>query len=471
MKICRIKDQLIHLFSFLVRQQNSCRTLILISSFQLEHSTYLVLHFFIEIVSDSICVKGEKTNSAIGNDRMVGRALVDCRKPRVSEVVGVSLALPGVVPLIESENQLPIPVHPIRLYQNEKDETDNELMKTLSYRASLCEGKLSMKEEENFKLDSNIWGMEDQLSEGLSELDIMKTENLGLKKKLQEMEVRMSKLEQQRVLKENQYKEDNGDSISEVKYTHRSEPHTTEATGCMESTDELMIIRDINSAKDWEIKLQNTNQLLTKYSQLNNKVNKIEKDVPGICSLLNEKIEGELKKWPTKQESLEQHLCNIENILFFNHSPSGREMVLQWKLQNYRFLRTAGVGAWSPLFFPVVNGHRIILNLEWKEKNEITLSVFARSSSTQLKATRPFDNEFTLEMHGRIGLVKAIASSGHRDRQQDGDGGESEKSYESHILFAEEFLLIARGNVKLNKYFKVFYVNNDTLSIKFRLKL
>ena len=203
------------------------------------------------------------------------------------------------------------------------------------------------------------------------------------------------------------------------------------------------------------------------FNNLSTKIDATENVIKDNFSTLNDKINNEaegvnLENDPQKEiANLKHTVNNIENILFCDTSAGCKDVLLQWKLQNYQYYFDIGEPVWSPIFLTQIKGYCFKLVVVWTEENEILALVLkvCRGSNYD-KPVEPFKMSFSLEMvdnKGNISSRKTSLSDIETNR--------------------EAFTLVPGSNecAGLGGYFLLHmsdvnnYILNDMLSIQCRL--
>ena len=220
--------------------------------------------------------------------------------------------------------------------------------------------------------------------------------------------------------------------------------------------------------------LKNKNQLLeTKLDSLGNQL-VVEKQL--LCNnqseIINVKTQvGEIKKnlienmkssqkqsvnvkMKNNIDNLEHHVTN--NILFCG---SSKDIVVQWKLQDYQYHFEIGQIVYSPIYFTQVKGYYFKLLVAWSGEEKENLGLFLKGcrGSNYDKPLEPFRIPFSLEMVDNSGniLSKKISLS---------------QIEIFTLLPGRNGCIVARGFSNfLSMYDVNNYILNDMLSIQCRL--
>ena len=154
------------------------------------------------------------------------------------------------------------------------------------------------------------------------------------------------------------------------------------------------------------------------FNNLSTKIDATENVIKDNFSTLNDKIskgaEGvNLENDPQKEISnLKHHVNNIENILFCDTSAGCKDVLLQWKLQNYQYHFDIGKDVWSPIFLTQIKGYCFRLVVGWtKEKEILALFLEVCRGSNYDKPVEPFRMSFSLEMVDNKGNISSRKTS------------------------------------------------------------
>ena len=200
------------------------------------------------------------------------------------------------------------------------------------------------------------------------------------------------------------------------------------------------------------------NVIKDNFSTLNDKINN-EAEGVNLENDPQKKVDEEMKNIA----KLKCHVNNIENILFCDSSGGSKDVLLKWKLQNYKYHFDVGDRVYSPIFLTQIKGYCFKLLVQWSggKKENLELYLWVCRGSSYDKPLEPFRMPFSLEMvdnKGNIFSLKIPLSDIEANREKNFTLPPGEK--ECKFGRGYEFLSMP----DLNNY-----ILNDMLSIQCRL--
>ena len=196
--------------------------------------------------------------------------------------------------------------------------------------------------------------------------------------------------------------------------------------------DEVKQLEKKASEKNNEVKPtrnlieKSTNKLSNEINDLTGRITTAEEAIKYNFTTLNDKVSEEtesmklLKDWQKdvheKMENIgniEGHVTNIENILFCDSSDDSKDVLLQWKLQNYQYHFEIGKGVYSPIFLTQIKGYCFKLYVQWsgEKKEYLGLALKVCRGSDYDKPFEPFGTPFSLEMVDNKGNILSKKTS------------------------------------------------------------
>ena len=112
------------------------------------------------------------------------------------------------------------------------------------------------------------------------------------------------------------------------------------------------------------------NVIKDNFSTLNDKINKAAEGT----NLINDP-QKEVREEMKNIAKLKCHVNNIENILFCDSSGGSKDIIIQWKLQNYQYHFDIGEDVDSPIFLTQVKGYCFKLVVEWSGEKKGKLGI------------------------------------------------------------------------------------------------
>ena len=354
---------------------------------------------------------------------------------------------------------------------NEKEEVD-----LLKNKNSKIEEELKMVKEKNQDLKHYEIKMENlMLKNQLLEKNVNSIENqlLASKRRLEDQQVEITSVKQE--------VEDVRSNLSEDIKFHLSKPlndfQSSTNNDVKKLKDEVNNVNNqIRAARSYLDKsLNKTNNEINKLSvqittvdekmkdnfiTLNDKINK-EADGVNLINDWQKEIDEEMKNI----NDLKCHINNIENLLFCDTSNGSKDVLLQWKLQNYQFHFDIGERVFSPTFLTQIKGYCFKLDVEWSGENKENLGLYlwvCRGSNYD-KPLEPFRMPYSLEMVDSNGNIfsKKISLS------------QIDVNQENFTLHAGQSE--CKGDLGFRKFFIMRDLNNyilyDMLSIRCRLTM
>ena len=163
--------------------------------------------------------------------------------------------------------------------------------------------------------------------------------------------------------------------------------------------------------------------------KIDDQIDAMENVIKDNFNTLNDKINneaegGNLINDPQKEiANLKHHVNNIENILFCNSSDGSKDVLLQWKLQNYQYHFDIGEPVCSPIFLTQIEGYCFKLFVKWSGENKEYLGLFFKvcCGSNYDKPLEPFRIPYSLEMvdnNGNISSRKIPLSSIEANKEE-----------------------------------------------------
>ena len=122
------------------------------------------------------------------------------------------------------------------------------------------------------------------------------------------------------------------------------------------------------------------------------------KEVDGV-NLIND-WQKEIDEDMKNINDLKCHINNIENVLFCDTSNGSKDVLLKWKLQNYKCHFDIGERVFSPIFLTQIKGYCFKLFVYWsgEKKENLGLCVKLCCGSNYDKPLEPFRIPYSLEM-------------------------------------------------------------------------
>ena len=150
------------------------------------------------------------------------------------------------------------------------------------------------------------------------------------------------------------------------------------------------------------------NVIKDNFSTLNDKINN-KADGVNLINDPQKEVDEEMKNIA----KLKCHVNNIENILFCDSSDDCKDILLQWKLQNYQYHFDIGKDIYSPIFLTEVKGYCFKLSVAWngKEKESLGLYLWVCRGSNCNKPLEPFQMPYSFEMINNNGNVLSKKTS------------------------------------------------------------
>ena len=133
---------------------------------------------------------------------------------------------------------------------------------------------------------------------------------------------------------------------------------------------------------------------------------KINNEAKGV-NLINDpqkEVDEEMKNIA----KLKCHVNNIENILFCDSSGGSKEILLKWKLQNYKYHFDIGEDVYSPIFLTQVKGYCFKLEVGWSGNKKKNLGLYLQvCCGNNYKPLKPFRTPYSLEMVDNKGNISS----------------------------------------------------------------
>ena len=106
---------------------------------------------------------------------------------------------------------------------------------------------------------------------------------------------------------------------------------------------------------------------------------------------------------------LENHVTNIENIIFSNTSDGSKDIILEWRLQNYKYHFDLGEVVCSPIFYTEIKGYCFKLVVTWSgvEKENLGLGLKLCRGSNHNIVLEPFNVQYSLEVLDNKGNISS----------------------------------------------------------------
>jgi len=133
----------------------------------------------------------------------------------------------------------------------------------------------------------------------------------------------------------------------------------------------------------------------------------LQKTIDALHSSLDDKltvIQNLLEKKEDRHGSVE-HSNEADNVL--TRTPSSKDVVLQWGLENYKHHRDIGVEKFSPVFRTANSKYCFQFSISWTGKKnrlgEIGLRLYLCRPKQQTGPLLPFDHEYTFALQRKKG--------------------------------------------------------------------
>ena len=138
---------------------------------------------------------------------------------------------------------------------------------------------------------------------------------------------------------------------------------------------------------------------------LNDKINK-EADGVNLINDWQKEIDEDMKNI----NDLKCHINNIENVLFCDTSNGSKDVLLKWKLQNYKYHFDIGEYVYSPIFLTQIKGYCFKLCVHWsgEKKENFGLFLHVCRGNNYDKPLQPFKMPYSLEMVDNKGNIFSV---------------------------------------------------------------
>ena len=308
-----------------------------------------------------------------------------------------------------------------------------------------CEDSIAEKEKDIAYLKYNLNELKKSFNEKEEEIDLLKNKNSKIEEELkmenlmlknQLLENKVNSIENQLFVSKKQLQdqkveitsvkqevEDVKSNLSEDIKFHLSKPLNDFQT----STN-----NDVKKLKDEVNKVNNQIRASRSYldkslNKTNNDINKlsvqittVDKKIKDNLSTLNDRIskaaEGvnlindwqkEINEEMKNINDLKCHINNIENLLFCDTSNGSKDVLIQWKLQNYQYYSDIGKPVYSPIFLTQIEGFCFKLFVQWRgeKKENLGLSFNLCRGRNYDKTLEPFRMTCSLEMVDNKGNI------------------------------------------------------------------
>ena len=115
----------------------------------------------------------------------------------------------------------------------------------------------------------------------------------------------------------------------------------------------------------------------------------------------------EMKKAMKNINTMEEHITNIENLLFCSSSNCAKSILLQWKLQNYQHHSEQGKPVYSPIFNTQIYGYRFRLYVKWTGENKENFGLYFKlcRGKNYNKPLEAFQMQYSLHVVDRYGSI------------------------------------------------------------------
>ena len=205
-----------------------------------------------------------------------------------------------------------------------------------------------------------------------------------------------------------QVREMNKNLIENMKSSQKQSENVEFQLSKLLKFDNSSFASEVNKLKD-EVDKAN-NQIRATRSHVDMTLNKKTNEINTLSARVK-RLSEHINLMKDNQEdinnAMKKVVTNIENILFCNSSYGSKDVVLEWKLQNYQYHFHIGEEVFSPLFFTEVKGYCFKLLIAWRGKEKENLGLFFKlcRGSDYDKPLEPFKMPFSLEMVDNKGNI------------------------------------------------------------------
>jgi len=290
-------------------------------------------------------------------------------------------------------------------------------------RMSKCEHNLAMNDKEIAQLQYDIQEVQRKLDEKLIEIDFLKTED-NKNSNWKQVELQIENLTLKGIIFEQKVQSLENLSILSKEQIDDNQVKLTEVKGEVESLQNSLDEKIKSKSSDEsleELQLSITDEV----NDLSYRISTVEKQIENKCNTFEEKMDrSDSRGWKEEVEILRSHVTNIENILFHGTFDSSKDILLQWKLQDYQHHFDIGEEVYSPIFYIQINGYCFKLVVDWRGANKEKLYLglqICRATYNNNEILQPYNIPFTLEMthsNGSIvtGRVTAEVIEKHKEQ-------------------------------------------------------
>ena len=319
-----------------------------------------------------------------------------------------------------------------------------------------CEDAIVEKGKDVAYLKYNMNELKKHFNEKEEEVDLLKNKNSKIEEELKMMKEknedlkRQFKINMENLMLKNQLLENKVKSIGNQMFVSKKqlEDQQVEITSVKQEVEDVRssLSEDIKShlsepLKDFQSSTNNdVKKLKDEVNNVNNQINKTNNEINKLSVLittvdermkdnfitLNDKINKEadgvnlINDWQKEIDEemknindLKCHMNNIENIFFCDTSNGSKDVLLQWKLPNYKYHFEIGEDVYSPIFLTQVKGYSFKLCVDWSGENKENLGLFlwvCRGSKYD-KPLEQFRMPFSLEMVDNKGNIFSMKVS------------------------------------------------------------
>ena len=321
-----------------------------------------------------------------------------------------------------------------------------------------CEDAIVEKEKDVAYLKYNLNELKKHFNEKEEEVDLLKNKNSKIEEEMKKMKGKNQDLKHQfkinmeNLMLKNQLLEKNVNSFENQLLVSKKqlEDQQVEITSVKQEVEDVRSnlsedikfhlskpLNDFQSSTNNDVKklkdeVNNTNNQIEEirsyldiktdeFNNLSTQINATDKVIKDNFSTLNDKINNEAKgvnliNDPQKEvdeemkniAKLKCHVNNIENILFCGPFDGCNDVLLQWKLQNYKYHFDIGEQVFSPIFLTQVKGYCFRLEVDWSGKKKKNLGLYLwLCRGNNYKPLKPFRTPYSLEMVDNKGNISS----------------------------------------------------------------
>lgn len=156
-------------------------------------------------------------------------------------------------------------------------------------------------------------------------------------------------------------------------------------------------------------------------TQLNLKINNENNDTHLIKDTIIKEVE--------KRKEIEEHIENIENLLFVDDTKNTDNSKLKWVLSHYNHHFKRGNPVYSPLFFTQLNGYRFQLGINWlgDKKGSLGIYLYLHKGKHEGRDLAPFTVPYTLGLQNKKShdtskvsfITESSREEGSKERQKE----------------------------------------------------